>query len=108
MKIDFIECIILLCIFVFCSKYFIAGVLYLIQESEIFSYVRGYIEVKYPGSKLEYLINCPYCLSYWTGLILALMFICICLNYNNIYSYLCLALLLWISASGASIEKLKK
>jgi hypothetical protein len=107
MKISFIESLFLFLVFAYFAKYFILAIVYLIQESDIFSYMRGYIEVKYGGSKLEYLINCPYCLSYWAGLFLAGLFLFTCFTYNNIISYISLCFSLWVTASGISVKNLK-
>lgn len=107
MKISFIESLCLFLVFASFAKYFILAIVYLIQESNIFSYARGYIEAKYSGSKIEYLINCPYCLSYWAGLFLAGLFLFTCFTYNNIILYISLGFFLWIIASGISVKNLK-
>jgi hypothetical protein len=43
-----------------------------ITQERITDPLRGYIESRWPGSFLDYLIHCPVCTSYWTS-----AFVCI-------------------------------
>lgn len=82
--------------------------LYLIQDAEITARIRGYIEVKYSGTKIEYLINCPYCLSYWIALVIAVMYVMIC-SYAHmpLLVSLILAMFLYLTIVGRKIIELK-
>lgn len=87
------------------------AILYVIHESEIFDPVRGYIEARYPGSKLEYLINCPFCLSYWISLFIATLFILLSIftplfNSNKIV-ILILGLFTFLSIAGQQVSRIK-
>lgn len=41
-------------------------------QERITESIRGYIEFKWPGSLLDYLVHCPVCMSHWTA-----AFVCI-------------------------------
>lgn len=40
----------------------------LITEDEVAAPLRTEVSRRWPGSKVEYLVNCPYCVSVWAGL----------------------------------------
>lgn len=87
------------------------AILYVIHDSEIFDPIRGYVEARYPQSKIEYLINCKFCLSYWISLFIALLFIVLCIftplfGSNKVVAGV-LALFLFLSVSGRQVEKLR-
>lgn len=106
---NFVLVLLLWLIFAFFGKDAITSMLYLIQDAEISSKIRGYIEVKYTGTKLEYLINCPYCLSYWIGLLLTIMYLGVCsyLQIDWIVS-LTLGIFLYLTMVGRKIVELRK
>jgi hypothetical protein len=106
---NFVLVLLLWLIFAFFGKDAITSMLYLIQDAEISSKIRGYIEVRYTGTKLEYLINCPYCLSYWIGLFLTIMYIGVCfyLQIHWIVS-LTLGVFLYLTMIGRKIVELRK
>lgn len=89
----------------------VGAVLYVIHESDLFDPIRGYIEARYPGSKLEYLINCPFCLSYWISLFISALFILICIFGSLFNSSKALILLLgvftFLCVAGRQVERIK-
>lgn len=90
------------------SKDAITAMLYATQEAEISARMRAYIEVKYSNTKLEYLINCPYCLSYWCSLALVLIYASLCLFLGvKFFPVLCLSVFLLFSVIGIKIKELK-
>ena len=100
--------IVFFCVLCYYSKYCVKSIVYVILDSEIFDAIRGYIEAKYSKSKIEYLINCPFCLSFWGSLTVGLlflfssMFICF-----NIFNNICLFIVLVLCSYGQSIQDLQ-
>lgn len=43
----------------------------LVTEDEIARPVRQYIDGRWPESRLNYLVGCPYCVGVWAGLLVA-------------------------------------
>lgn len=43
----------------------------LVTEDEITRPAREYVEGRWPGSKAAYFVSCPYCVSVWAGLAVA-------------------------------------
>ena len=43
----------------------------LVTEDEIVAPIRDAISRRWPDSRLEYLVHCPYCVSVWAGLAVA-------------------------------------
>ena len=108
MKANLLELLITFFMFVYCAKHFCFSFLYLIQESELLEKFRAYIETKYSKTKIEYLINCPFCLSYWICLFMSTMFffVCIFLGLQIIIVFI-LSILLWITCTGIVVNELK-
>lgn len=94
------------------GHYAVNAILYVILDSEVFSPIRGYIEARFPKSKLEYLINCPYCLSYWISLFISFLFLLTCFLDNlfnsSILVILTLSLFVFLVITGQQIQKIKK
>lgn len=53
----------------------IKSIVYLIHDSEILAGARGYIEARFPGTRIEYLIGCEYCLGYWASALVSFLFL---------------------------------
>lgn len=87
------------------------AVLYVVYESEIFDPARGYIEARFPGSKLEYLINCPFCLSYWISAFVANIFAVTCflipLFGGNPWAVILLGLFTFLAVAGEQVQRIK-
>jgi hypothetical protein len=100
--------IVFFCILCYYSKYCVKSIVYVVIDSEIFDAVRGYIEVKYNKSKLEYLINCPFCLSFWASLIVGVLFFVSAMIINfDILNNVCLFIVLVLCSYGQSIQDLQ-
>jgi len=87
----------------------VSAILYVVQEAEITARMRGYIEARYSGTPLEYLMNCRYCLSFWAAFLVASAFSAFSLLLDisvPITAVLCILLTLVIY--GTQLEKLKK
>lgn len=105
---DLIFILALWIIFAFFGKDAVTAILYLIQDAEITARIRAYIEVRYSETKLEYLMNCPYCLSYWISLAVAAMygFMCIYLQMHWLVSSV-LTFFLYLTIVGQKIIELR-
>ena len=87
----------------------VSAILYVMQEAEITARMRGYIEARFSGTPLEYLMNCRYCLSFWATFLISLGYAAFSLLLEislPITILMCIFLALIIY--GTQIEKLKK
>ncbi len=108
MSTKLIELVIVFFIFVYCSKPFCYSIIYLVQESKLFEMFRAYIEIKYSKTKIEYLINCPFCMSYWICLLMSIMFLLLSLMIGiGIQVAIVLSILLWVTCTGVVVRDLK-
>jgi hypothetical protein len=55
-----------------CAPPAIARAAKTISREQIFEPLRAFVEARYPGTLLDYLIGCTPCLAYWAGAGLAL------------------------------------
>jgi len=96
--------------FILCyySKYCVKSIVYVVIDSQIFDPIRGYIEARYNKTKIEYLINCPFCLSFWASLIVGVLFILPSMFiYFNLLNNICMFVVLVLCSYGQSIQDLK-
>lgn len=96
-------------LFAFFGKDAVTSMLYALQEAELTAKLRAYIEVKYPNSKIEYLLNCPYCLSYWCAGTLTVLYAMICFYAGmGVMITLLLSGFLLLTIVGKKIQDLKE
>lgn len=89
----------------------IARVSKIITYERITESIRGYIECRWPGSLLDYLVHCPICVSHWIGLIICIISIPVISRVSLIINIIggpwTMFVIIWLSTVQLSILRIK-
>jgi hypothetical protein len=82
-----------------------------ITQERITDSFRGYIEFRWPGSLLDYLVHCPVCTGYWTSAAICTLASPLWVSVSNsipcIGGSLSIGFVMWLATVYYTVQKVK-